>query len=422
MKMKKIVGTMLALAMVLGSTAVSHGEEPIEGEKAAEVAEASETSSEKNVGMEAESLTLHVEIVKDGYVDENVCFGVFSEGERLSEKTVAVKNTDTSFKAVFEVSKYPAGKLFDVEITADGAEAEYNGARGNKITVQPYIYENENGEGAMQTVFYITLYIKGHEKTHTVFYLNNSIPYPYYLCGDEIYMDERLLSDLKIDRVNDGESLTLFAENSAGKASMRFFKDNVYALDNWVGYNLEHPAFTVDGIFYFPLSDVARVFGCEYTVDDSEEKRDITITQSVYGSNPLEDVVNAGGYESKTDYLIWVSKKDFSVRLFKGMKNHWTLSDSFTCTIGTDYTPTIEGEFEYIERLNRWTYATYYCGPVMRFHNGYALHSTLIKYDGTFYDNRVGMKLSHGCVRLHPEDINYLVEVVPFYTKILITA
>ena len=57
----------------------------------------------------------------------------------------------------------------------------------------------------------------------------------------------------------------------------------------------------------------------------------------------------------------------------------------------------------------------------MRFYNGYALHSTLYNYNGTLYDNRVGMKLSHGCIRLHPEDINYLVATVPFKTKIVIT-
>ena len=57
----------------------------------------------------------------------------------------------------------------------------------------------------------------------------------------------------------------------------------------------------------------------------------------------------------------------------------------------------------------------------MRFRGGYAIHSTLIKYDGTPYDNRVGMKISHGCIRLRPEDINWLASITPLGTRIYIT-
>jgi len=58
----------------------------------------------------------------------------------------------------------------------------------------------------------------------------------------------------------------------------------------------------------------------------------------------------------------------------------------------------------------------------MRFYKGYALHSTLIGYNGTPYDNRVGVKISHGCVRMCPEDINWLAKNIPLYTRVLVTA
>ena len=57
----------------------------------------------------------------------------------------------------------------------------------------------------------------------------------------------------------------------------------------------------------------------------------------------------------------------------------------------------------------------------MRFYRGYALHSTLLRYDGSDADARLGKKISHGCVRLAPESINWMVDNVPLYTKIYVT-
>ena len=33
----------------------------------------------------------------------------------------------------------------------------------------------------------------------------------------------------------------------------------------------------------------------------------------------------------------------------------------------------------------------------------------------------VGVNISHGCVRLHPSDINWIANTIPFYTRIYIT-
>ena len=68
-----------------------------------------------------------------------------------------------------------------------------------------------------------------------------------------------------------------------------------------------------------------------------------------------------------------------------------------------------------------WPYANYYCGPVMIFYGGYALHSTLLKYDGTPYNNSVGVKISLGCIRCQPRYINWMASTVPMYSKVYIT-
>lgn len=136
-----------------------------------------------------------------------------------------------------------------------------------------------------------------------------------------------------------------------------------------------------------------------------------------------EEFVNAKGYTSKTDYLIWISKSDFKVTLFKkDSSGKWAYRDSFLCSIGAPGTPTVEGQFEYIQYQKAWYYPEgFWCGPIMRFYRGYAIHSTLIRNSGGYYDSRLGMKISHGCVRLHPDNINYLVDVTPMYTAIVVT-
>ena len=57
----------------------------------------------------------------------------------------------------------------------------------------------------------------------------------------------------------------------------------------------------------------------------------------------------------------------------------------------------------------------------MRFNGGYAIHSTLLYPNGTPKDNRVGVKISHGCIRLRPDDINWMFYYVPLKTTIHIT-
>lgn len=414
-------------AFAEGEIFADEGEEKLAEEAKTEEKDADVNTDGAEVQNEEETLTgkvigIHAEIKNEGYINREVSFAVYKEesAEALSEKSIRLKNSVTSFNMEFEVPEYKMGEEFVIKITKGEAQAEYNGKKGTEFTVQPYIYADEEGKAACQTTFYINLETAAQKKEYKVYLLGKEVPYPYYLSGGEIYMCEDMMKDLRIKCEKKESSWQLLSET--GNVTMQFFKDDIYALKNYIGYNLNRPVFEIGGKGYFPLKDIAEQFKCGYRETETDGIIKIETTLSEYRTNPLEDFVNSKNLDSKTDYLIWVSKKDYQVNLFIGKNKYWSLAGSYPCTIGTDYTPTIEGEFEYIEKIKRWDYPDFYCGPVMRFHNGYALHSTLIKYDGTFYDNRVGKKLSHGCIRLRPEDINYLVEYVPLKTKILVTA
>lgn len=134
-----------------------------------------------------------------------------------------------------------------------------------------------------------------------------------------------------------------------------------------------------------------------------------------------EKFAKANNFDSNTDYLIWVSKNNYTVSVFLKRDYGWDCIRQIACSIGAPSTPTVTGEFTYYQYHNRWSYNKYYVGPVMRFYNGYAIHSTLVNYDETDYDARLGKKISLGCVRVLPKDARWLTDYVPLGTKIYVT-
>lgn len=367
-----------------------------------------------------DKVTVHLEIdqistMEEGEVVLSLCD---SEQTLLDEERFAVAYGLTSVNVTFSVPEYTIGKAFLLHLT-DGASAlRFNGDTGIDMTLQTYSYTNEAGEGVYQTTFYMALEPSWQRKA-IIELSGEAAAVDDRLVENELFVPLSFLEELRVDVAqNDG---TYLLTSDLGGYSMRFFDDNVYAEKNWVGYNLSHPVFCEDGTTFVPLSDVAVYFACNYAEEDDGYVKRVSLTPSVYSRNPAEKYINSIDMTSRTNYLIWISKSEYTVYVFKGSSEKWTLLDSFPCAIGATTSPTIEGQFEYIEQLNRWTYPDFYCGPVMRFYNGYAIHSTLLRYDGGFYDNRVGIKISHGCIRVRPDKIQWLVETIPFYSRIYIT-
>ncbi|MBQ7097791.1 MAG: L,D-transpeptidase [Clostridia bacterium] len=134
-----------------------------------------------------------------------------------------------------------------------------------------------------------------------------------------------------------------------------------------------------------------------------------------------EELVNSRNIQSETPYMIWVSKENFTVSVFLRENNRWECIKYFGCSIGAPDTPTVTGQYKYYRFENIWDYGTYYVGPIIKFYNGYAIHTTLINKDGTDYDGRIGKMISHGCVRVRPENMDWLIFYIPLNTRIYVT-
>lgn len=154
--------------------------------------------------------------------------------------------------------------------------------------------------------------------------------------------------------------------------------------------------------------------------------QDLNISQKNYTQTPdlsnwdKNIFVNAKGYRSDSEYLVWVNLAHQRVNVFKGSRGKWSIEGAFPCATGLNATPTITGEFKYYARDAKWTYPGYYVGPCLIFSGNYALHSVLLSDKGGVYDGTLGRPASHGCVRLAKHHIDWLDQNIPLGTTVVV--
>lgn len=332
-----------------------------------------------------------------------------SDGEKDYFKSFKISDNVPSQEIIFEVDEYQSGKTFYLTPEKEITKLFMGDTTGtisspllinSSCTSVQYIPTIHNSVGII---------INGEPKEFSVSARNIGlhviVPFEEmatalnlsYKLKDGTYTIETPVSTLILDKDN----------NAYVK---RIYSDNV---------KIELPIVpqTISGKLFVPISLFETAYNLTLIQKWEGDRPNLYV-----GTAPVDNIyVNSIGLSSQTDYLIWVSKSEYKVRVFSGYKGNWNLINSFPCAIGAPGTPTCEGTYRYYQSHAKWDYGSYYVGPIMRFNGGYAIHSTLIYKDGTPKDDRVGMRLSLGCVRLHPADINWLHSIIPLYTTIHIT-
>ncbi len=133
--------------------------------------------------------------------------------------------------------------------------------------------------------------------------------------------------------------------------------------------------------------------------------------------------VNAKGYASDTEYLIWVNRTYQRVNIFEGSQGSWTLVHTFLCGTGKSATATPVSVSKVRHRIARgWTHPTYNVRPVVYFlTGGYAFHSRLWDPSHTHLtDDRIGFPISMGCVRMYDEDVQWIFDNIPTGTTVVV--
>lgn len=371
------------------------------------------------------NLTIDV-IQQKHIISNNAVVELYSISDELLGSQLRYVGWDTpSVSMTFTVPEYRMGEKFKVKLVSGLRSLKYYDTfvePGGTLEVETYGYLDEQGNYIQNNGAVLTgnphydkelrMYVCGK-------WLNDISPYarivdniammPVRAIGEA--MGLKVTYDPKYDSVvcSVGADEVIFNANSA--------YTTVFGTDTYA----PHATVYIEGSLFVPVRTLAEAFKSSLEVTDYGTHMDILI-----GDSPIvqefrnKTPVNKNGITSRTNYLVWVSKSEYKVRVYQGSQYQWELLKEFPCALGAWNTPTITGQFEYIEKT-RWDYPGYYVGPVLRFYNGYALHSTLLYYNGSEYDGRVGVNISHGCVRLHPQDINWIANTIPLYTRIYIT-
>lgn len=241
-------------------------------------------------------------------------------------------------------------------------------------------------------------------------YIDNGVAMvPIRALANYIGFDVRYDADYNTEVLSLGKNYIFY---NVGTNYTTAFGTDLYALS---------PTVQRDGTVFVALRTFADIIGSELTYTDYGAYATINLANSVYVNNYFaSQPVNPWGIDSRTKYMVWVSKSEYKVRLYQGEKYKWKLIHECSCAIGAPGTPTVTGAFEY-QYKTQWNYNGYYVGPCLVFYRGYALHSVLLRYNNTEYDGRTGVMISHGCVRMKKPDIDLIANTIPVGTRIYVT-
>lgn len=127
------------------------------------------------------------------------------------------------------------------------------------------------------------------------------------------------------------------------------------------------------------------------------------------------------GYSSDTDYLLVVDTTACKTGVFFKNGNTWDYMSYWLCAPGAPDTPTITGVFTVTPLKMNGFYSfgsqQYYA---TQFYGDYLFHSTTYNSDGSVQNDRVGMQLSHGCVRLETNNAKWIYDNIPAGTTVVI--
>lgn len=140
---------------------------------------------------------------------------------------------------------------------------------------------------------------------------------------------------------------------------------------------------------------------------------------------PPRDVMQmmqmANLYGSNTPFLLLVNRSTHKVGVFQGWQGNWNNIAYWDCSDGAPSTPTVEGVFRVGSKGHYFDSGSSRCYWYTQFYGNYLFHSVLYsKYNGALVDGRLGMALSHGCVRLDINNAKWIYDNIPPGTTVVV--
>lgn len=386
-----------------------------------------DTAEQPQGGVKSNAITVSLSMVPRMKVTDSVAVLELcaADGTKLAEAEEWVGGITTNLEYKFNIPEYTVGQSFILRLKS-GLEylKYYDGTYGvgDDIKLQTYGYRDEAGAARVANSFSldagplyehaVVIYSEGNilSLSPDARLINGVTMVPVKAVGNAMGLIVRYDAAYNSVVCEIGDSQAIF---NIGMAYATILGEDVYLPETCV---------EIDDTAFVPVRTLAEAFGSTVEAFEFGDHIDVCLSEATVVTEFMNRTpVNRWGISSRTAYLVWVDKSNYRVHVYTGSKNRWIEQKCFPCALGAPGTPTITGSFEYQYKASRWEYSGYYVGPCLVFHGGYALHSTLLRYDGTPYDNRVEVQISHGCIRLHKPDIDWLASYLPVGSRIYIT-
>ena len=132
----------------------------------------------------------------------------------------------------------------------------------------------------------------------------------------------------------------------------------------------------------------------------------------------LEMYNNIRYLTSPTDWLLAVDTYNCLTGVYHKTSAGWEEAALWYCSPGTYYTPTVKGTFAVDSKGYYFDSYGVRCYWWTQFYGDYLFHSTTYYTNGAPKDTRLGMNLSHGCVRLATSNAKWIYDNIPAGTTV----
>lgn len=247
----------------------------------------------------------------------------------------------------------------------------------------------------------------------------------------DVFFQDKSISvetDFSVERLGADNSIVIRTEEITVTAKRQ---SDIYSRSDLSGTTGDAMARSDTGLLLAYESDNSGLTALKLKFQDGSEgwvdAGDMTITKENcttdedYAEDQKVEFVNNMGYDSNTEYLVWVSLYTQKVNVFKGFEGHWSLEKCFDCATGVNETPTSTGVFSVQALMDRWDLGKTYVEPVLVFNGGEAFTSR--PYDSEtdeIADETMGEPASGGSVRMQEEDIEWMVDNIAINTMVVV--
>ena len=139
-----------------------------------------------------------------------------------------------------------------------------------------------------------------------------------------------------------------------------------------------------------------------------------------YTGSELDMWSRINAFASPTNYLIACDVDDCVVGVYERRAGNWVQTQRWSCTTGAWGTPTRRGLYAIESKGASFDSFGVRCFWYSGYSGPYLFHSICYWPNGAVQDGRLGMHLSHGCIRLATANAKWIYDTVPYNTTVYV--